>query len=116
MRFENFTFGSIEVDGKPYDHDLVIDRGRIQRRDKSPSKRRRSEFGHTPLTAAEEIPWNCRRLVIGTGASGSLPVSDDMFVEARQRGVELVVKPTREALVLLEEEGNDTNAVLHLTC
>lgn len=27
MRFEEFSFGSIRIDGVSYDHDAVIDRG-----------------------------------------------------------------------------------------
>lgn len=37
MRFESFSFGSIRVDGVTYEHDLVIDRGEIRKRRKSPS-------------------------------------------------------------------------------
>jgi hypothetical protein len=116
MRFERFAFGTIEVDGTTYEHDLVIDRGEIRKRRKGPSKPLRSRYGHTPLSAAEDIPWHCRRLVVGTGAQGSLPVTEDVAEEAARRGVELVVVPTREAIALLEEGRGDTNAILHLTC
>src|SRR5260221_8785626 len=64
MRFEAFSFGSICIDGTTYGYDLVIDRGRIRKRKKKPSKRFRDRFGHTPLSIEEEIPWKCRRLVI----------------------------------------------------
>jgi hypothetical protein len=30
-----------------------------------------------PLSLDEDIPWDCRRLVIGSGAAGALPVVDD---------------------------------------
>ena len=65
MRFDAFSFGSIQIDGLVYDHDIVIDRGAIRKRKKQPSKKRRDAYGHTPLSAAEEIPWRCRRLVVG---------------------------------------------------
>jgi hypothetical protein len=29
MRFTGYSFGSIRVDGVTYDHDLVIDRGKV---------------------------------------------------------------------------------------
>jgi hypothetical protein len=116
MRFEGFTFGSIEVDGTTYDHDLVIDGGEVRKRRKGPSKPLRARFGHTPLSASEDIPWDCRRLVIGSGASGSLPVMDEVVEEAERRGVELVIVPTREALEQLRGDDADTNAILHLTC
>ena len=35
MRFTGFSFGSIRVDGVTYDHDLVIDRGKIRKRKKA---------------------------------------------------------------------------------
>jgi hypothetical protein len=116
MRFEGFTFGSIQVDGTTYEHDLVIDRGSVRKRRKGPSKALRAQFGHTPLSANEDIPWGCRRLVIGSGASGSLPLTDEVVQEAERRGVELVVLPTREALDELRGADAETNAILHLTC
>ena len=64
MRFEDFSFGSIRIDGTTYEHDVVIDRGQIRKRNKKPSKKFRDEFGHTPLSIGEEIPWKCRRLII----------------------------------------------------
>ena len=116
MHFERFEFGSIEVDGKTYEHDLVVDRGRIGKRRKGPSKPFRSQYGHTPLSLAEDIPWQCQRLVIGSGADGALPVMDDVAEEAERRGVQLVVLPTSEALEELEQAGEDTNAIIHVTC
>jgi hypothetical protein len=116
MRFEQFAFGSIAVDGTTYQHDLVIDQGTVRTRRKGPSKPFRSRFGHTPLSAREQIPWKCRRLVIGSGAIGSLPVMEEVVEEAQRRGVELVILPTRQALDELGGAAADTNAILHLSC
>jgi len=67
MRFEAFSFGSIRIDGVTYEHDVLIDRGEVYKRKKKPSKKFRDNFGHTPLSVEERIPWKCRRLLIGTG-------------------------------------------------
>jgi hypothetical protein len=67
VRFDQFSFGSVQIDSVTYDYDVVIDRGKIRKRSKKPSKQFRGEFGHTPLSIEEDIPWKCRRLVIGTG-------------------------------------------------
>ena len=32
MRFDKFSFGSIQIDGSTYDHDVIIDRGEIRKR------------------------------------------------------------------------------------
>lgn len=116
VRFGDFSFGVIRIDGRTYESDLVIDGGRIRKRKKGPSKPYRGDFGHTPLSAAEAIPWECRRLVVGTGAYGSLPIMDDVLAEARRRGVELVAVPTTDAIAKLREGAGDTNAILHVTC
>ena len=116
MRVDHFTFGSIEIDGEVHQHDVVVDQGRVRKRKKGPSKALQHGFGHTPLSVAEDIPWECRKLVVGTGASGALPVMDEVREEARRRHVELVAVPTREAIEMLQGEPKDTNAILHVTC
>lgn len=116
MRFTGYSFGSIRVDGMTYDHDLIIDRGKIRKRKKAASRKFRGASGHTPLSVAEDIPWRCRRLVIGAGADGALPVMQQVRDEARRRKVDLVVLPTAEAIGVLARAAPDTNAILHLTC
>jgi hypothetical protein len=116
MRISHFSFGSVRVDGVTYDHDLIIDRGRLRKRNKAASKKFRHAYGHTPLSIAEDIPWQCRRLVIGTGANGRLPVLEEVETAARRHKVDLVVLPTAQAIEALADKRADTNAILHLTC
>ena len=116
LSFQGFSFGSIGVDGTTYDHDIVIDRGEVRKRKKKPSKKYRDRFGHTPLSVDEDIPWKCKRLVVGTGLEGSLPVMKQVENEARRRNVELLVLPTKEAIEELTRKIDETNAILHVTC
>jgi hypothetical protein len=116
MQLETFSFGSLTIDGKTYENDIVIDRGEIRKRKKGPSKQFRDSFGHTPLSIKEKIPWKCHRLVIGTGAHGRLPVMDEVQREAERRNIELIIFPTRETIELLNKEPEGTNAILHITC
>lgn len=110
-------FGSIEVEGRSYEHDIVIDGGVVRKRKKKPSKAYRAEFGHTPLSAAEDLPWGGNKLIIGTGAYGSLPIMPEVIEEAGRRGVDLDAVPTQEACVLIAGiEPRDVHAVLHVTC
>jgi hypothetical protein len=115
MKFQQFSFGQIRIDGVGYGYDVVIDRGEICKRKKKLSKKFRDRFGHTPLSLEEEIPWKCRRLVVGTG-SGALPVMDEVRREAKRRTVELIILPTEEAMKLLNRRTKNTNAILHVTC
>ena len=113
----HFTeFGQIEINGETYYKDVIIDRGIVKRRDKRPSKRHRHRYGHTPLSATEAIPWDCKRLIVGTGMYGKLPIMDAVYAEAEARSIELVVCTTGEACDLLRASEGDANAVLHITC
>src|SRR5262245_37176166 len=110
-------FGSIEVDGRTYEHDIVIDQGAVRKRSKKPSKPYRAKFGHTPLSADEELPWGGTRLIIGTGAYGSLPIMSEVVAEAARRNIELVAVPTEKACRLIAGlRGQEVRAVLHVTC
>ncbi len=116
MQIKKFSFGQITIDGISYAHDVVIDHGKVRKRNKKPSKKFRDTYAHTPLSTAEEIPWKCRRLIIGTGAYGNLPVMDEVKQEAARRDLELVVLPTDEAIKALQKASPYTNAILHVTC
>ncbi len=116
MRVEEFSFGSIRIDGVTYDHDVVIEGGEVRKRKKKPSKKFREAFGHTPLSIEERIPWECRRLIVGTGANGSLPVMNEVKLEAERRKIELLILPTAKAIEALKQGPEETSAILHVTC
>lgn len=117
MKIDSFSFGSIQVDGVTYQDDVVIDGGVVRKRDKKPSRKFRSDYGHTPVSLEETIPWNCKCLIIGTGVDGKMRVRPEVKQLAGQRQIELVVLPTACAIEKIQQgppEG--TNAILHITC
>ena len=117
MKMHMPFFGTIEVEGERFDHDLIIDRGKVGKRKKKTSKVFRERFGHTPLSAHESIPWHGTHLYIGTGMYGALPVMDEVYAEAREQGIEVVALPTPEICgVLGKLASREINAVLHITC
>jgi len=117
MKIHLVSFGQLDVEGERYDYDVVIEQGRVRKRNKKASKAHRDEYGHTPLSAAEDIPWRGKKLYIGTGAYGSLPVMPEVYAEAAAKGVEVVALPTEKVCELVKEfRGKDVNAILHVTC
>lgn len=119
MKIQSFSFGSIRIDGINYEDDVVIDGGVVRKRDKKPSRKFRGEYGHTPLSLEEEIPWNCARLIVGTGVNGKLPVRPEVRREAERRGIEFLAVPTGHAIEELQPDKpgiRATNAILHITC
>ena len=117
MKARLLGFGSVEIDGTQYNHDVVIDRGQVRKRKKAASKPFRGGYGHTPLSTAEDIPWGGRQLIVGTGVNGALPVLPDVRDEAARRGIDLVALPTDRACDLLAAlDRQDVRAILHVTC
>lgn len=117
MNARLIAFGLIEIGGRRFEHDVVLEGNVVRRRRKGASKPYRDRYGHTPLSLDEAIPWSTRRLIIGTGVSGQLPIMPDVYEEARRRGVEIVAEPTEEACRLLRTaDPGDVAAVLHVTC
>ena len=117
MKARLVEFGLLEIDGQRYDHDVVVERGRVSKRRKKASRPLRDRYGHTPLSLLEPIPWPRRRLIVGSGVDGDLPVDEAVRAEAARREVELVVVPTGEACGLLSAADlRDTAAILHVTC
>jgi hypothetical protein len=114
MIVKNLSFGSITIDGRTYIKDVIIDNGSINIRKKTESKKYREMFGHTPLSQDENIPWNCKHLIVGTGHSSSLPVMDEVYKIAVRKSVELSIMSTPEAIKHINDP--HTNLILHLTC
>lgn len=110
-------FGRIVVEGRTFDHDIVIEGNDVRPREKGPSRSLKSEYGHTPLSSEESLPWSRGRLIIGSGYSGRLPVLEEVLELGQSRGVEVTVMPTAEACKLLVQiDQEEVAAVLHVTC
>lgn len=111
-------FGWIEYDGVRYEHDIVIHTDRsIKKRKKKLSKKRKEEFGHTPLSGEELTDLIKERpevVYIGSGQYGDLPLTSDAVTLLSP--FTTVVKPTPDILLLLESEQRKFVAILHVTC
>ena len=117
MKAKVIEFGEIEVGGQRYDHDIVIDGGKIKKRKKGASKCFREEYGHTPLSVKENVPWGGKRLIVGTGIYGKLPIMAAVEATAKRRKITLIALPTEQACELLSTlKRADSYAVLHVTC
>jgi hypothetical protein len=117
MKMRMATFGEVEIEGERYDYDLVIEHGDIRKRSKGPSKAYRARFGHTPLSAEEAIPWHGKRLFVGTGLYGKLPIMPELYAVAAEKGIDVVAQPTPELCGTLRDlKRKEVNAIVHVTC
>jgi len=113
MKIDSYDFGLIVIDGRSYHQDLLIWPGRI----KSDWWRRESHLLQLDdvaeaLTAAPEV------LVVGTGQPGRMEVDPTLAAFLKDRGIDLVVTPTREACRIINSLADKRRlaAALHLTC
>ena len=117
MNAKLVEFGRIDIGGRQFDRDVVIDAGKVRARVKKPSKAYRAQYGHTPLSAEESLPWGGKQLIVGTGVYGSLPIMPAVGEEARRRCVQIVALPTDEACEFIRgRKAKEVYAVLHITC
>ena len=111
-RIQDYTFGRVTVDGTEYTRDVVVLPERVVadwwRRD-----------GHALVLedleeVLDELP---ERLVLGTGAYGRLEPDPGTLARLRERGIEVEVLPTEEAVRRYQAlNPASTAAALHLTC
>jgi hypothetical protein len=102
-------------DATAYRHALIPERREVRKRKENRSKRCPQQFGHTPLSIEEEIPWKCHRLVVGSPAYGRLPMMQKLRREDESHKIKFVLS-TLEVIEILNREPEDTNAILHVTC
>ncbi len=111
-------FGWIEIGGHRYGYDIVIRAdGSVTRRLKKLARNLKPEYGHTPLSEEELgiLETDHPAVVyIGTGQSGSLPVTPEAHELLRR--YETVILPTPELIARLEGERRRYVAIIHVTC
>lgn len=111
-RLDDYSFGSIRVDGEVHTKDLIVLPERVV-----PNWWRRQ--GHSLVIedlseVLDELP---ERLIVGCGAHGRLEPNPAVIEELRARGVEVEAIPTADAVRRYGElDPERTAAALHLTC
>ena len=74
MKIKFVRFGEVKIDGKRYTEDLVIVGGKIELRDKQPSKKHKKRFdGHTPLSIKETNSAGMQTVNCWNRCRGSAP-------------------------------------------
>ena len=113
---ESYSFGVIVIDGKRYTSDVIVFSDKVK------SGWWRKE-GHRLVTEdlkeILEADTKPEILVVGTGYSGLVKITQEVEQRLEKEGIKLVAQPTREACETFNQllkQGKHVVAALHLTC
>jgi hypothetical protein len=110
---ENYTFGKFVIDGKEYDSNVVLIGDNVKLARHLPNH----ELSLNDFSALVEFKPDY--IIIGTGASGVMPVPSDISKFIQEKGIKLIVEKTGDACKTynsLIKEGKKVAAFLHNTC
>lgn len=113
MFINHYAFGTITIDNKSYNHDVILYPDHIQ------SDWWRDQGHLLQVQDIEEIiKQKPRKLIIGTGASGCMGIDEKVQERLHKEDIELVADITSRAVELFNEEQNKEQviAAFHLTC
>ena len=110
---DSYTFGEIVIDGQPYTNDVIIYPDHVDG-----SWWRKSGHNLVPDDIRDVLQDSPDTLIVGTGASGVMKVPEDTKGVVREKGIELIVERTHQAVEEYNRRKDQENAVaaLHLTC
>src|SRR5205814_5779860 len=100
MQIEGTTFGSITIDGKTYEHDVVIRlSGEVVKRKKKLSKKL---YGTSHTLSKDEAKFvfekGCQQLILGSGKHGNVHLSPEAEAYFAKKGCRVLLQPTPEAI------------------
>lgn len=117
MLVSAYEFGSIQIDDEVYTTDLWIIDGTLQKRDKSIAKQKYGTSHKIPRKELRQVvtPYT-KRVIIGTGDSGLVSLTQKAEAYLEENGVELIMLKTGDLAAGRFEIRKEDSGVLHLTC
>jgi hypothetical protein len=117
-RIDATRFGSITIDGRTFDHDVVIRlNGAVKKRKKKLSKRVHGTSHLISLAEAQHVfDEGARLLIIGTGQQGLVCLDDAAQAFFRQQGCDILPMPTPEAIAAWNDAHGAVIGLFHVTC
>lgn len=111
-KLESYRFGKLMIDGEQHTRDVIVLPSRVV----ANWWRREGHSLHIDDLAdvLDELP---ERLIVGCGAYGQLEPDRHVLAALKERGVDVEVLPTADAVQRYSElDERRTAAALHLTC
>jgi hypothetical protein len=118
MEIERTTFGTITIDGKTYEHDVVIRlSGEVVKRKKKLSKK---YYGTSHVLSKDEAKFvfekRCEQLIVGSGQMGNVQLSPEAAAYFAKKGCKVLLQPTPEAIHVFNKSHAKKIGLFHVTC
>jgi hypothetical protein len=118
MEIERTTFGTITIDGKTYEHDVVIRlSGEVMKRKKKLSKK---YYGTSHVLSKDEAKFvfekRCEQLIVGSGQMGNVQLSPEAAAYFAKKGCKVLLQPTPEAIHVFNKSHAKKIGLFHVTC
>jgi hypothetical protein len=118
MAIESTEFGCITIDGKTYEHDVVIRlSGQIEKRKKKLSK---EQYGTSHSISKDEAKYvyenGCETLIVGTGQEGNVRLSPEAQGFFDKKRCRVMMQPTPEAIRTFNHSHRKKLGLMHVTC
>jgi len=117
-RIEDSSFGEITVDGKTYNHDILIRlSGKVKKRKKKLSKQVYGNSHTLSLKEAKHIyEEGCHTIILGTGQHDQVRLSPEACRFLDKREVALILQPTPQAIETYNNTSGPKIGLFHVTC
>ena len=117
MKIEEYSFGTIRINGNVYSKDLWLINGKIDKRDKSIAK---DKFGTSHKICVKElkkiVTKKTKKVIIGSGASGLVTLTEKALKFLDDRDIKLEIYRTSDPFLKKIEICEDDSGIIHLTC
>ncbi len=117
-KIDKTRFGSITIAGETYENDVLIRLdGKVKKRKKKLS---REIYGTSHIISLAEAEFvyeaGAENIILGTGQSGMVKLSDEATEFFRQKECHTALFPTPEAIHVWHEAKGQTIGLFHITC
>jgi hypothetical protein len=118
MKIDGTAFGEITIDGKVFDHDVVVRMsGEVVKRKKKLSKRL---YGTSHIVSKAEakavFEEGCDVLVLGSGQEGNVELSAQAEAYFAKKGCKVLADRTPEAIRIFNQTQRKKIGLFHVTC
>jgi hypothetical protein len=118
MEIEGTTFGTITIDGKTYEHDVLIRlSGEVVKRKKKLSKK---YYGTSHVLSKDEAKFvfenGCDQLILGSGQQGNVHLSLEAEAYFRKKGCKVLLQLTPKAIQSFNRSHGKKIGLFHVTC